>query len=213
MTADPDRQRSASGRFGFHRHRFEPVELALEVDRVLAPAGAEHRDRLVHAPAAVPEVVAQGLVLRLLPANAEAQAQAAAGQGVQGRRLLGGQHRVALRQYEDLGAKPDPGGACRHVAEGGERLHDRHLCRIAVLLPALRVMAHDHVVEDVELIEADLVHRGGKAGDGLRSLAVHDTRKLKGKLHSRCSWEGVGGAYAPARKRSRSRLMPLSQRS
>src|SRR4051812_15206677 len=74
---DPDRQPGALRWLGLHGDRLGPEAATRLVDAVVAPAGPQERDHLVHVPAPFLEVLAQGFVLGGLPADADAEAHPA----------------------------------------------------------------------------------------------------------------------------------------
>jgi hypothetical protein len=71
------------------------VESAAEVDAPVAEEGCDDLQRLVETAYPMAERVIEGPELRLMPATAEAEDEAAAAGFVEGRRHLGGQRRVA----------------------------------------------------------------------------------------------------------------------
>src|SRR5690606_13242898 len=86
-----------------HRQRVEPrlahdIELALEGDQLLRPEQAQQLGLLPDAAAARPEILPQRLILDSIPAEADAEAQPAAGEQVELCRLLGDKSGLALRQ-------------------------------------------------------------------------------------------------------------------
>ena len=83
------------------------VVLAVEVDELFGPERAQQRDLLLDAAAAVVEVLAERLELDGVPADADAEPQAAAGEHVDLRRLLGDERGLALRQDDDAGRELD----------------------------------------------------------------------------------------------------------
>ena len=74
-----------------------------EVDDGLGPQAAHHGHLLVNAQSPGGEVGAHALVLDLVPADADAQAEPASRQKVDFGRLLGHQHRLSLREHEHTG--------------------------------------------------------------------------------------------------------------
>jgi hypothetical protein len=77
------------------------VEVALA-----APESAHDAKRFVRAPAASAEGDAQEAVLVLVPADTHAEREAAAGELLQGRRLLGEMDRMVQRREDDRRAEP-----------------------------------------------------------------------------------------------------------
>src|SRR5436309_7726180 len=71
--ADPDRKAASLRRLWLHRHRRDGIARPRGVHLRLAPPRAEQRDRLVHAGAARSEILAERLVLGLLPAHTDAE--------------------------------------------------------------------------------------------------------------------------------------------
>jgi len=69
----------------------------------LGPQAPHEGDLLLEAAAPGGEVLAEGLELHAVPADADPQAEPAAGEDVDLRRLLGHEHRLALRQDDHAG--------------------------------------------------------------------------------------------------------------
>src|SRR5262249_38659699 len=142
----------------------------------LGPQPPQQRDLLLEAPAPVREVLPERLVLDRVPPDADAEAEATAGEQIDLGRLLRGEDRLTLREDDDAGHelhRRDPG----EVAEQHERLLERrlHVVRAGPASMYLRVGADDVVVgEDVgetELLDRLAVrpHRADVAAElGLR---------------------------------------------
>src|SRR5207248_6648719 len=100
--ADPDRDRPLD------RQRVEPglvdaVVASLDGDHRLAPEAAHYVELLLHPPGAVLEILAERLELDVVPADADAEPEAAAIEHVDLGRLLGDERRLPLRQDDDAG--------------------------------------------------------------------------------------------------------------
>ena len=100
--ADPDRDGLLD------RHRGQPravhdVEGSVERQRWRGPQPSEQLDLLVEAAPSLVEALSQRLVLDGVPADAHAEPEAALGEQIHLRRLLGGQRRLALREDDDPG--------------------------------------------------------------------------------------------------------------
>ena len=101
-TAHPDRDRPLHGA----REDAGGVDLVvatLERDDVLCPQQTHHLDLLFVATRSVAEVHAEGLVLHLVPTDADAEPKLAARQHVDLGRLLGHEHGLTLREDEHAG--------------------------------------------------------------------------------------------------------------
>ena len=93
------------------------VVAAVVVDHFLRPQHPQHLHLFGAAAAAIAEVFAQSLELHIVPAHADAQAQAAAGQHIHRGGLLGHQGGLALRQDQDAGGQLDFFGQAGQIAE------------------------------------------------------------------------------------------------
>jgi len=102
---DPDRQAPALRWLRLHAHRDDAVVPFGDIHLGVAPARAEQSNGVVHPRAARVEVLAEGLVFRLLPAHAHAEPNASARQRVERAHLLGHQHRLALGKHQHLRAE------------------------------------------------------------------------------------------------------------
>jgi hypothetical protein len=108
LAAEPDRDRP------LHRHRREPgaghpLVRAAERDARLGPQPAQQLDLLLDPAASGGEVLAERLVLDLVPAEPDAEPELAAGQQVDLRGLLGDERGLPLRQDDDPGDHFQPG--------------------------------------------------------------------------------------------------------
>ena len=126
--------------------RVDLVVTALERDDVLRPEQPQHLDLFLVAAGAVAEVHPERLVLHLVPADADAEPELAAGQHVDLRRLLGHEHGLALREDEHAGYQLEVGDR-GEVSEQREHLVERRLRRVraAPVRPG-RHVGPDHVV-------------------------------------------------------------------
>src|SRR5262245_2360589 len=160
---------------------------ALEVDDGLGPELSHDLDLLTDAPASRMEILVEGLVLDVVPADAHAEAQAPASQHVHRRSLLGHQRSLTLRQDHDARDQLQLLRAGAEEAEQDEHLMERTLVgirrRAAELVESLELAAQ-HVVEDEQMMVA------GALG-GLRIVADHGgirsalrLRKYHSELHA-----------------------------
>ena len=94
----------------------------VNVARCVAPQRLAHLERVVEQAAAGAEVEPGRLVLLALPADADAEVDAAAREDVERGELLGQHRRPAQRGEQDVGAEPDPVGLRRDRGEDRERL-------------------------------------------------------------------------------------------
>ena len=182
--SDPDGQARPLRRLRLHGDGVGVEAGALALDALVAPARTEQADGLVHARATVGEVLAKGVVLGLLPAHADAEADPSARQGVERAHLLGHEHGLPLREHEDLGGQADPLGHGGDVAERHERLQDGHLRRVDRRATGLRGVAHHHVVKHGQVVVADGFDRPRQFDHPGRTLSIRHARKLDGDLHA-----------------------------
>ena len=111
--ADPDRHAAGLQRLGHLVDVLEP-EQVVGVRRRAARARASGTPRACGRggrPRPV-ELEPGGLVLLALPADADAEVEAAAREHVEGRRRLGQHHRAPQRGDEDVGAEADARASC-----------------------------------------------------------------------------------------------------
>src|SRR5207245_7710861 len=93
---------------------------ALEAHDRLGPQLSHDGDLLADAAATRVEVLVQGLVLDMIPADAHAESQAPSGEDVHRRGLLGHQRSLALGQDDDAGDQLEALSAGAEVAEQNE---------------------------------------------------------------------------------------------
>ena len=110
-----DRQRIDAG-------AIEVMVGALEGHHGLGPELAHDRNLLGDAPAPGAEVLVQRLILDVVPADADAQAQAPAGEDVHRGGLLGDERGLALGEDDDAGHQFQPLSAGAKVPEEHEGL-------------------------------------------------------------------------------------------
>ena len=106
--------------------RGDRVPAAVVVEHGLRPQAPHELDLLLEAAAAIVEVHAQRLVLDGIPADAEPEAEAAAREHVDLRRLLRQQRRLPLRRDDDAGDELETRRHAREIAE--ERRGSRGTC-------------------------------------------------------------------------------------
>ena len=135
----------------------EDLVLEREVDRRLLEQAAQHGHLRVEATPAPAERLAEGLVLLLVPADAEAEPQAAAGEEVDLCRLLRGERGLALGEDHDPGRQLD---ALRGGGEEPEE-HERLVPLAARVVVGIGAPPDD-VVEHHEVGEAGLLGGHGE---------------------------------------------------
>ena len=103
----------------------DPVEAAREVDDRLREQPPEQLDLLLLPGPAGTEVLPEGLVLDVVPADTHAEAEPATGQEVNIGRLPGHERGLALRKDQDPGGEADPLGDAGQIGEHHERVVER----------------------------------------------------------------------------------------
>jgi hypothetical protein len=144
-------------------------------------------DLLVGPAAAGGEVLAQGLVLDPVPAQAHAQAQAAAGEQVDLGGLLGDQGGLALGQDDDAGDQLQPGQGGQ-VAEQHHGLVERGGDVVGAGVAGVpgRVGAEDVLVGE-QVSEAEVLDALGVGADGARVGADLGLGEDDTDLHGRAT--------------------------
>ena len=104
------------------------------------------------------EVFAESLVLDGVPANGDAEAQPAAGEDVDGRRLLGDEGCLPLGQDDDAADELDAAGERPEIGEEDERFVELALVRIRAAPTAGPVgVGAEYVVEGEQVAEAQIL--------------------------------------------------------
>ena len=116
LAAQPDRDGPAHGQWR-QTGASHAVEAALVGHRALGPQPAQEDDLLVQAPAPGREVLIERLVLHPIPADAEAEAAAPAGQDVHFGGLLGQQGCLPLGRDDDARHQLEVGDAGQEAVE------------------------------------------------------------------------------------------------
>ena len=102
-----------------------PVEAAGEVDDGFGEQPAKQLDLLLLPGAAGAEVLPEGLVLDVVPADPHTEAQPTAGQEIDIGRLPCHERRLALRKDQDPGGETDSLGDAGQIGEHHERVVER----------------------------------------------------------------------------------------
>ena len=121
MPAIPDRHASR-GRARVDAGVLDVVELALKGDVRLGPQRLHDPHLLGRTPPAVVEILVEADELDLVPADPDAEPEPPAAQHIERGRLLGNQHRLALRQDQDADGKADLLRAASQKPEQHERV-------------------------------------------------------------------------------------------
>ena len=153
------------------------VKLAVEVDQVVRPQRAHELDLLLLPAAAIAEILAQRLVLDVVPAAADAKSEAIAREHTKLGGLLGDQRRLTLGQYEDTGCQPQVPCAGRDEAQGHEDLVERMLVRVRTRHSMHRRIRAEDVVVDQQVVEAHALDRLCKVSDRGRIVVDFIGRK------------------------------------
>ena len=198
--ADPDRDRS------LHRQRRDAgrghlLELAVEGHPALGEQPTQQVDLLLHAHAAVGEVLAERFVLDRVPAEPDAQAEVALREQVDLDGLLGDERGLPLRQDDDAGHELDRD-------DGGEvpEQHERFVERRVDVVRAVPRLVHlgigaDHVVvgqqvREPELLDPDRVLTGIVDRAAELGLGEHHTDLHRPFLSPRGSRRACSGGTA-----------------
>ncbi len=154
----------------------------------------------------VAPVHAQGVVFEMVPADADAEPQASAAEDVDGRRLLGDEDGLPLREDDDAADESDALGGVREVAEEDEGLVEHAVEGVGgrpasegLPIGAIGHVGADHVVVGEDVVEAHLLDGDGVGLDGLGVSGYLGLREDGADLqHGRASWGGVvrQGFYA-----------------
>ena len=147
------------------------------------------------------EILVQRLVLDVVPADADAEAQAPAGEDVHRGGLLGHQRRLALGQDDDASDQLELLRAGAQVAEQDEHLVKRALVGVrrlpAELVEALQLGAQ-HVVEDEQVMVAGALGRLGIVADHRGVGADLRLRKHHAESHVLSSSVSAGAGPGPS---------------
>ena len=166
ITADPDGNRLCGQRVDA---RFiDGVELALDIHQVAGPELAQNRDLFFAAGAARLEIDAERAVFDLVPTDADAHAEASAGEQIDLGRLFRHQRRLPLGQDQDAGHESDRLGESRHPREEREGLVEHVLVIVgSAAFPAGPLwIGAQHVVISQNMMVAHAFSR-------LREVAQH----------------------------------------
>lgn len=146
----------------------DAVVFALKGDEGFGPQAAHESDLLDDARGAVLEVFAEGFELDGVPADADAKAETAAAEEVQGGGLLGDEGGLALGEDDDAGAEANLVGDGGEVAEEDEGLVEGVFVVVDEAFGAVGTVgvgAEDMVVDE-DVVVADLLGRLGEILDG-----------------------------------------------
>ncbi len=148
---------------------FEVVVLAVEAEHILGPQASHQLDLLLLPLAPGAELLIEGVVLDRVPADADTEHEPVARQNCELGRLLGDEHRLALREDQDRRDQIDAGGARREEPEQHHRLVEGDVRVVRALEPAGSVTVDaDDVVVDQQVGDAELFGALGVRLDGTR---------------------------------------------
>ena len=178
LAADPDRDRSLSGKWR-EPGAGDALELAGVGHHRFAQEPTEQRDLLGHPSSPCGERGAEGLVLDGIPPDPDAQSKSSVREQVDLGRLLGDEGGLPLRQDDHAGDELEL-CACGQVAEQHERLVK---CRVDVVGATPRGMhvriGSEHMVVREQVREPEILHARSvppHVGDGTTDLRLweHD---------------------------------------
>jgi hypothetical protein len=139
---------------------------------------ANNREGLAEATDPVVEGEAEALVLRLVPAGADAENEAAVTDLVDRRRLLGDHGRAVESETGDQGAELDPPRNGSQCAQSRPRLER------TTWLPLLALVAVHQVIAEPDRVEPDIFGDPGHLGQLRPRVLVLDL----GELHPNLQW-------------------------
>lgn len=225
VAADMDRH-ARLGRPGPQDAVAEVGELAMMARALLAPECAHRGDVVVGACAAALERDAERAEFLGKPADADAEDQAAAGEAVECRRLLGEHQRVALRQDDHARRQAKRRRVRGDPGEPDERIGDRralaagHPPRWVVGIAGLVAGRHDDVLDRPQRFEAGALRRTREGRRDLRLREWTDVRERDAELHGHLSRRrtfsrrvrAATASRRPAAPQERSRRSPRRPR-
>ncbi len=189
---------------------------ALEADMRLGPQRLHQAHLLLRAFAAIRKIFVEADELDLVPADADAEPEAAAAQDVERGGLLGDQHGLALRQDQDLGREADRLGAAGEVAEQHEGIVEQILRGVAVLvLRPVGGVDPEHVVGQRQMVVAELLRRLGELARGVGLAADIDQGQRDAELHGNlrcCINRAVYSAAVVSARRTASGSWAITRR-
>ena len=157
----------------------------IEGDRRIGPERAQDRDLLLAPRAAIAEVFVQAVVLDLVPADPDPQAEATAAQQIERRGLLGDERGLPLRQDHHAGHQLDPPGQRRQIAVEDEDLVERGLAVVrAAPVGARRARGTEHMIEDQDVVVACPFRRLRPIADHERVVADLRLRERRADAHT-----------------------------
>ena len=178
LAAEPQRRALRPERLGLEPDVGEAVVAALERRRRVAPEHLPGRQVLVEQLAAALERHPERLVLGPVPAHRRLDDQAALGQQVERRELLGEQQRVPERRDDRARDQPEPRRRRRDRAQQRERVRPR---RRRVLVPGQRVVARvlGHPAGVRPRTEHDVLAHHHRVEPGLLGLDGHPNERAE----------------------------------
>ena len=170
---------------------------ALELHVRLRPKRAHDLHLLFRAAPAIVKILVQAFVFDLIPADADAEPEAAVAQPIEPGRLLGDQHGLALRHDHDAGCEAKLRGTAGKEAQHDERVVDGLF--VGADADSFRlwlggVGAH-HMVAGDDVVEAEALHRlPVVTDDGRAGTDIADRQRcsdLHGSLLGSVGWMEV----------------------
>ena len=161
------------------------VPFAGEAAGGLRPEPAQIGDLFLHPPGAVAEGLAQHPEFHRVPADADTEAQPAAGQDVDFGGLLGDQRRLPLREDENRRREFEPFRRAGEEAEQRQGLVE-HVVERVVGPPVLRPVGNllHHMVDAGEMVVAERLHLLREPADNRRVRPDLRSRKCHADLHA-----------------------------
>jgi hypothetical protein len=154
----------------------DPVEPTREVDHRFGEQSTEQADLLLLAGATGVEILAQGLVLDVVPTHPHPQPKPASGQEIDISRLPSHQGRLALGKDQDPGGEPDSLGDAGQVGEHYERIVERVVLGVGAyqLRGPVGMDGAEGVLVGEEMLEAQLFHGQPESPHGDRITPEFD---------------------------------------
>jgi hypothetical protein len=184
MTSKPDRD--GTRRLGHERRSVNAIEATRELDDGFCKQPAKERDLLfLPGPPGV-EVLSEGIVLDVVPADPYTEAESTAGQEIDIGRLPRDERGLALRKDEDSCSETDPLGDAGQIREHHKRVMERVALGVGTheRTRSIGVDGTQHVVVGGKVVKAQVLDCSSDLPNGARISSELDLRVDDADLHS-----------------------------